>query len=205
MIPSHCQICLFSQTISEEIIKFSEDIMTDPVKIVVEIEMLTLEGLKQFYLSCSDDISKYEKLLEIFAKIDASQIIIYFNTKEKAERLAQMMFERNLIISCIHESMEQEKRNTVLKNFREGNPRILITSELLAMGIDVYRVGLVVNFELPVKKENYIHRIGRSGKFGRRGLAINLISDNEASYLTEIQEFYHTHIAQLPNDLTEID
>jgi len=205
MIPPDCQICLFSATIPPEIIKLTENIMNDPAKILVKKENLTLEGIKQYYLSCSNDTNKYENLFEIFANIDVNQCIIYVNTKDKAERLAQMMREKEFIVSCIHGSMEQEKRNAVMKEFREGASRILISTDLLARGIDVHQVGLVINFELPPKKENYIHRIGRSGRFGRRGIAINLISVHEASYLIEIQEFYHTHIAQLPTDLAEID
>ena len=205
MIPPDCQICLFSATIPPEIIKLTENIMNDPAKILVKKENLTLEGIKQYFLSCANDNNKYENLFEIFANIDVNQCIIYVNTKEKAEKLAAQMREKDFIVSCIHGSMEQDKRNAVMKEFREGASRILISTDLLARGIDVHQVGLVINFELPGKKENYIHRIGRSGRFGRRGIAINLISVHEANYLLEIQEFYHTHIAQLPNDLAEIE
>ena len=205
MIPPDCQICLFSATIPPEIIKLTENIMNDPAKILVKKENLTLEGIKQYYLSCANDNNKYENLFEIFANIDVNQCIIYVNTKEKAEKLAAQMREKDFVVSCIHGSMEQDKRNAVMKEFREGASRILISTDLLARGIDVHQVGLVINFELPGKKENYIHRIGRSGRFGRRGIAINLISVHEANYLLEVQEFYHTHIAQLPNDLAEIE
>jgi len=206
MIPPDCQICLFSATIPPEIIKLTENIMNDPAKILVKKENLTLEGIKQYYLSCSNDTNKYENLFEIFANIDVNQCIIYVNTKDKAERLATQMREKEFIVSCIHGSMEQYKRNAVMNEFRKGASRILISTDLQTCGIeDVHQVGLVINFELPPKKENYIHRIGRSGRFGRRGIAINLISVHEANYLIEIQEFYHTHIAQLPTDLAEIE
>lgn len=205
MIPPDCQICLFSATIPPEIIKLTESIMNNPAKILVKKENLTLEGIKQYFLSCSNDNNKYENLFEIFANIDVNQCIIYVNTKDKADRLAAQMREKDFIVSCIHGSMPQEKRTEVMKEFREGASRILISTDLLARGIDVHQVGLVINFELPPKKENYIHRIGRSGRYGRRGIAINLISTHEANYLIEIQEFYHTHIAPLPTDLAEID
>ena len=100
------------------------------------------------------------------------------------------MRDNDFVVSNIHGSMPQEKRQEVMKEFREGGSRILISTDLLARGIDVHQVGLVINFELPSKKENYIHRIGRGGRFGKRGIAINLISNHEASYLLEIQEFY---------------
>lgn len=96
------------------------------------------------------------------------------------------MTEKNFVVSSIHGSMPMEKRNEVMKEFREGASRILISTDLLARGIDVHQVGLVINFELPSKKENYIHRIGRGGRYGRRGIAINLISNHEAHYLLEI-------------------
>lgn len=205
MIPPDCQIALFSATIPPEIIKLTENIMNDPAKILVRKENLTLEGIKQYFLSCSNDNNKFDNLYEIFANIDVNQCIIYVNTKDKAERLAAQMQEKDFVVSCIHGSMPQEKRNEVMKEFRDGASRILVSTDLLARGIDVHQVGLVINFELPSKKENYIHRIGRSGRFGRRGIAINLISQHEANYLIEIQEFYHTHIGQLPNDLAEIE
>ena len=205
MIPPDCQIGLFSATIPPEIIKLTETIMNNPAKILVKKENLTLEGIKQYYLSCTNDGNKYDNLYEIFANIDVNQCIIYCNTKEKAERLAELMREKDFVVSCIHGAMPQEKRNEVMKEFREGASRILVSTDLLARGIDVQQVGLVINLELPSKKENYIHRIGRSGRFGRRGIAINLVSNHEVNYMIEIQEFYHTQILTLPNDLAELE
>lgn len=203
-IPPDCQIGLFSATIPPEIIKLTESIMTNPAKILVKKENLTLEGIKQYFLSCTNDSNKYDNLYEIFANIDVNQCIIYCNTKEKAEKLAEQMKEKDFVVSCIHGSMHQDIRNQVMKEFREGASRILISTDLLARGIDVHQVGLVINLELPPKKENYIHRIGRSGRFGRRGIAINLVSNHEVNYMLEIQEFYHTQIMTLPNDLAEL-
>ena len=204
MIPPDCQIGLFSATIPPDIIKLTETIMNNPAKILVKKENLTLEGIKQYHLSCTNDGNKYDNLYEIFANIDVNQCIIYCNTKEKAERLAEQMREKDFVVSCIHGAMAQETRNNVMKEFREGASRILISTDLLARGIDVQQVGLVINLELPSKKENYIHRIGRSGRFGRRGIAINLVSQHEVSYMLEIQKFYHTQIVALPNDLAEL-
>lgn len=205
VIPPDCQIALFSATISPEIIKLTKDIMNDPAKILVKKENLTLEGIKQYYLSCSTDQNKYENLFEIFSNIDINQCIIYCNTKEKAKILAEKMIESDYMVSCISSDLPQEKRNEIMKEFREGASRILVSTDLLARGIDVQQVGLVINFELPNKKENYIHRIGRSGRYGRRGVAINLVSQHEATYLMQIQEFYQTQISELPSDLSELE
>lgn len=204
VIPPDCQIGLFSATIPPEIIKLTETIMNNPAKILVKKENLTLEGIKQYHLACTSETNKYDNLFEIFANIDVNQCIIYANKKENAEKLAEVMREKDFVVSCIHGSMPQEERNKVMKEFREGASRILISTDLLARGIDVHQVGMVINLELPSKKENYIHRIGRSGRFGRRGIAINLVSSHEVNYMIEIQEFYHTQIMPLPNDLAEL-
>lgn len=204
-IPPICQIALFSATISPEIIKLTENIMNEPVKILVKKENLTLEGIKQYFVSCQNEESKYDTLFDIFGNIDLAQCFIYVNTKEKAEKLAERMTESGFQVGCIHGKMEQEDRNNIMRQFREGAVRILISTDLTGRGIDVHQVGLVINFELPNKKESYIHRIGRSGRYGRRGIAINLASYHELTQMTKIQEFYNTQIIDLPTDLSLIE
>lgn len=204
-IPPDCQMLLISATISQEIIKLTKAIMNEPAKILVKKEALTLEGIKQYYVSCGNESQKMDNLLEIFGNMEINQCIIYVNMKERAEKLHKDLVEKEFVVSCIHGALPQDQRNEVMKHFREGATRILVSTDLLARGIDVHQVGLVINFELPSKKENYLHRIGRSGRYGRRGVAINLVSSNEATALVEIQNFYHTQIKQLPVDLSELD
>lgn len=204
LIPPDCQICFFSATIPTEIIKLTESIMNNPAKILIKKEEVTLEGIKQYFLLCSNDSIKYDNLFEIFSNIDVSQCIIYVNKKEKAEQLAAHMKEKQFIVSFIHGMMPQETRNQVMREFREGASRILISTDLLARGIDIHQVGLVINFDLPTNKQNYVHRIGRSGRFGKQGLAINLVCQHEVAFMLEIQEYYHTEIKPLPNDLAEL-
>ena len=108
------------------------------------------------------------------------------------------------MISSIHGDLKQSERDNVMKNFRQGATRVLITTDLLARGIDVYQVSLVINYEMPKQKETYIHRIGRSGRFGRKGNAINFVTPEEKDLLEELQKFYNTNIEQLPTDLSEI-
>ena len=199
-----CQIALFSATISPEIIKLTENIMNDPVKILVKKENLTLEGIKQYFVTCENEDIKFQNLLEIFSNIDLAQCFIYVNTKDKCEILAEQMTESGFQVGFIHGKLEQEIRDKTMTQFREGAVRILISTDLTGRGIDVHQVGLVINYELPSRKETYIHRIGRSGRYGRRGIAINLVSFYELNHMTKIQEFYNTQIVILPTDLSEI-
>eukprot|EP00178_Gracilaria_changii_P009821 TRINITY_DN2852_c0_g1_i1.p1 TRINITY_DN2852_c0_g1~~TRINITY_DN2852_c0_g1_i1.p1 ORF type:complete len:395 (-),score=84.70 TRINITY_DN2852_c0_g1_i1:44-1228(-) len=205
LIPADSQICLFSATMPPEIIKMTEAIMNEPAKILVKNENLTLEGIKQYFISCSSDEVKFDNLIEVFANMEITQCIIYVNTREKAESLAEKMREKAFQVSCMHGQMDMESRNKIMKEFRNADTRLLISTDLLARGIDVQPVGLVINFDLPNKKESYIHRIGRSGRFGRRGIAINLISKLEAKYMMDIEEYYSTQISELPSDLSELD
>ena len=108
------------------------------------------------------------------------------------------MNEHDFTVSAMHGEMDQIKRDTIMKEFRTGATRVLITTDLLARGIDVQQVGLVINYELPFKKENYIHRIGRAGRFGRKGVAINFVLPNDAKFIREIQDHYNTQIEEMP-------
>eukprot|EP00178_Gracilaria_changii_P002194 TRINITY_DN13287_c0_g1_i1.p1 TRINITY_DN13287_c0_g1~~TRINITY_DN13287_c0_g1_i1.p1 ORF type:complete len:190 (+),score=35.62 TRINITY_DN13287_c0_g1_i1:33-572(+) len=179
--------------------------MTDPVKILVKNEDVTLKGIKQFYINCNNDEIKFENMILIFANMEITQCIIYVNTIEKCVNLANKMRESQFAVSYINGQMPQEERMQVMREFRSGASRILISTDLLARGIDVHQVGLVINFDLPNKKENYIHRVGRSGRYGRRGIAINLITKLEAKLMIEIEECYSTQISKLPDNLDEIE
>jgi len=205
LIPSDCQICLFSATMPPEIIKMTETIMNNPAKILVKNEDLTLKGIKQFFIQCANDDVKFDNMIEIFSSMEIVQCMIYVNTREKAEQLAQKMKDKGFVCSCLHGMMPAEQRNTTMNEFRSGSSRILISTDLLARGIDVHQVGLVLNFDLPMKKEEYIHRVGRTGRYGRRGIAINLISKLEAKHLMEIEQHYSTQISKLPEDLSEVE
>ena len=108
------------------------------------------------------------------------------------------------MISSIHGDLKQIDRDSVMRDFRSGVTRVLVTTDLLARGIDVYQVSLVINYEMPKEKETYIHRIGRSGRFGRKGNAINFVTPAEKDQLEEIQKYYNTTIEQLPADLSEL-
>ena len=147
---------------------------------------------------------KLESLLDIYKGVDIAQAIIYCNSKRNVEYLTDEMKKKGHMVSSIHSDMPQQDRDRVMKEFRSGATRVLITTDLLARGIDVYQVSIVINYDLPLQKETYIHRIGRSGRFGRKGNAINFVTPDEKDQLDNIQKYYNTTIEALPTDLSEI-
>jgi translation initiation factor 4A len=202
-IPTDCKVNLFSATMPKEIVTLTNNFMTNPAKILVKNEQLTLEGIKQYYLILKKDW-KLEYLLDIYKGVDIAQAIIFCNSKRNVECVAEEMKKRGHMISCIHADLPMMERDRVMKEFRSGATRVLITTDLLARGIDVYQVSIVINYDLPQFKETYIHRIGRSGRFGRKGNAINFVTTDEKEELEVLQKYYNTTIESLPSDLSEI-
>ena len=203
LIPTTTKILLFSATMPRDIVELTTHFMKEPAKILVKNEELTLEGIKQYYVYLKKE-DKMEVLFQIYRGIEIAQAIIYCNTKKTVENVCEDLKKKGHMISAIHGDLKQIERDAVMKDFRSGVTRVLVTTDLLARGIDVYQVSLVINYEMPKEKETYIHRIGRSGRFGRKGTAINFITPPENDKLQEIQDFYNTNIEQLPTDLSEI-
>jgi len=137
--------------------------------------------------------------------MEISQAIIYCNNKKTVDRISEEMIKKGFVVSCMHGEMQQKDRDDVMRDFRLGMTRVLISTDLLARGIDVYQVSLVINYDLPNQRETYIHRIGRSGRFGRKGAAINFIAPEDKDELVNIQKYYNTTIEELPNDLSQIN
>jgi len=167
-LPKNCKIALFSATLPKEILEVIELFISDPVRILVKKEELTLEGIKQFYIPVEREEWKLEALYDIYRSIKAEQSIIYVSSRKKVEWLANKMKQNDFPVTYIHGEMEQSERTETMKNFRSGKSRFLITTDLLSRGIDIEKVNFVINYDLPQIKESYIHRIGRSGRFGKK-------------------------------------
>ena len=202
--PQQMRVALFSATMPQEVIDVANEILQNPVKILIPPEEVTLEGIKQYYVDVENDEWKYEALADIYGNLTINQAIIYCNKRQKAEWLADKMTANGFTLNYIHGEMDVAERKKRMQDFRSGNVRVLISTDLLARGIDVQQVSLVINFELPPQRENYIHRIGRSGRYGRKGTAINIICKEERDSLKDIEKFYSTTISELPNDLRSI-
>jgi translation initiation factor 4A len=197
------QICLFSATMPEEILEITTQFMNSPEKILVDKEKLTLEGILQYYINVKRDDWKYEILKDLYDTINISQCIIYINSKGKLRDIHDALHQDNFPVSCISSEMSSEERNDTMKKFKEGHTRILLSTDLLSRGIDIQQLSLVINYDLPRSVETYIHRIGRSGRYGRKGVAINFVSDREMETMREIERHYSTTIEECPQNIQD--
>jgi len=202
-IPLETQVALFSATMSPEVFELSKKFIKNPINILVKSEELTLEGIKQFYVGLEQRSHKLDTLIDLFETISVTQCIIFINKKRDAEELYDILKEQGFGAGLITGSIQQEERNKVIKEFRSGSTRVLLTTGLLARGFDVQQVSLVINFDLPRDKESYIHSSGRCGRWGRNGCVINLVTKQEYSNLRDIEKFYNTHIDELPMNIGE--
>jgi len=203
-MPPNIQVCLFSATMAPEILDLTTKFMRDAVRILVKKDELTLEGIRQFYVAIEKEEWKLDTLCDLYETLTITQAIIYCNTRRKVDFLADQLSKRDFTISTMHAELDQKERDLVMREFRSGSSRVLISTDLLARGIDVQQVSLVINFDLPQNMENYLHRIGRSGRFGRKGVAINFVTNNDVRTMKDIERYYHTQIEEMPMDIADL-
>jgi translation initiation factor 4A len=197
-LPSDVQIGLFSATMPPELHILAEKFMRDPVKILVTSEMLTLDGIAQYYVALEDDNIKYEALKDLYGQISVSQCIIYCNSVKKVSDLHEAMTADGYPVCCIHSGMDKKMRDESYKDFINGKYRVLISSDVTARGIDVQQVSTVINFDVPKDIHLYLHRIGRSGRWGRKGMSINFVTKRDFRKIKELETYYQTQIKELP-------
>ena len=202
-IPEKCQICLFSATMPDEVIELTNSFMNKPESILVKKEALTLEGITQFYINIKVSDWKYDILKDLYDTISISQCIIYFNSKNKLNEIYRNLIDEQFPVSMIHGELSTQERKTTMNEFKSGQTRILLSTDLLSRGIDIQQLSLVINFDLPRSKETYIHRIGRSGRYGRKGVAINFVTERDMANLDELKEFYNTKIEEMPQNIVD--
>ena len=203
-LDNNVQIALFSATMPTEIENLTNKFMRNPIKILVKAEMLTLEGISQYYIAFDDDIAKFSALKDLYESISVSQCIIYCNSIKRVNDLYLAMLEENFPVCCIHSGMEKEDRNNSYNEFIKGKFRVLISSNVTARGIDVQQVSTVINFDIPKCVRTYLHRIGRSGRWGRKGVGINFITKFDIPKMKSIESYYSTEIKELPAEFGNI-
>ena len=202
-MPKTCQMCLFSATMPQEIVDLTEHFMNNPEKLLINKNELTLEGIKQFYIDLKQYNWKFDVLYDIYETINVTQSIIYVNSKNVLNNLYDRLTRDSFPVSYIHGDMHSSDREKNLNDFKNGTTRIMLSTDLLSRGIDIQQLSLVINFDLPRNKETYIHRIGRSGRYGRKGTAINFVTNEDIDHMREIQKFYNTKIDEMPQNLAD--
>lgn len=198
------QVILLSATIPADVLEVSMKFMREPVRILVKKEELTLEGIRQFFIFIEREDWKFDTLCDLYGTLSITQAVIFCNTRRKVDWLTDSMLKKEFTVSAMHGDMDQNARDVIMRQFRSGSSRVLITTDLLARGIDVQQVSLVINYDLPSNRENYIHRIGRGGRFGRKGVAINFVTSDDRRTLSDIEQFYTTRIEEMPMNVADL-
>ena len=202
-MPNEIQVGLFSATMPTDLQELTDKFLRNPIKILVKAEQLTLQGIAQYYINLDDDVQKYETLKDLFSSLSVSQAIIYCNSTRRVDDLQEAMEADNFPVKKIHGKMPDSERKETHKDFKSGGCRVLITSDLFARGIDVQQVSIVINFDIPRSEHTYLHRIGRSGRWGRKGIAINFQTKHDSMRLKKFEEYYDTEIIEMPANYTE--
>jgi translation initiation factor 4A len=202
--PSSTHLALFSATMPQNVLEVAENYLNNPVRILLPPDEVTLDGIKQYFVGLEREDWKLPVLLDLYQQIAVNQALIYVNKRQKAEWLAKQLAAQGFTLEYIHGEMDVAQRKKRMEDFRSGVVRVLISTDLLARGIDVQQVSMVINYEMPIQRENYVHRIGRSGRYGKKGVAINLVCGDEINAMKEIESHYSTSILELPEDLSSL-
>jgi ATP-dependent RNA helicase len=203
-LPPATQVVLVSATLPHEVLEMTTKFMNDPIRILVKRDELTLEGIKQFFVAVEKEEWKFETLCDLYDTLTITQAVIFCNMRRKVDWLTEQMRKANFTVVAMHGAMEQSERDEIMTQFRAGDARVLITTDIWARGIDVSQVSLVINYDLPNDRELYLHRIGRSGRFGRKGVAINFVKNDDIRILRDIEQFYSTQIDEMPMNVAEL-
>jgi len=203
-LPPQIQVLVISATLPREVLEMTQKFMTEPVRVLVKRDELTLEGIKQFFVAVEREEWKFDTLCDLYDTLTITQAVIFCNTKRKVDWLTDKMREANFTVSSMHGDMPQIERDQIMGEFRGGSSRVLITTDVWARGLDVSQVSLVINYDLPNNRELYIHRIGRSGRYGRKGVAINFVKSDDIRILRDIEQYYSTQIDEMPMNLADL-
>ncbi|KAI3997143.1 hypothetical protein MKX01_008987 [Papaver californicum] len=204
LLPSKVQVGFFSATMPPEALEITRKFTNKPVRILVKRDELILEGIKQFHVNVEEEEWKLETPCDLYETLAITQSVIFVNTRRKVDWLTDKMRIRDHTVSATHGDIDQNARDVIMREFRSGSSRVLITTDLLARGIDVQQVSLVINYDLPTQHENYLHRIGRRGRFGKKGVSINFVTRDDARMLLDIQRFYNVVIEELPSNVSDL-
>ena len=203
-LPETIQVVLFSATMPPDILSLTQRFLRDPVKIVMKPEELNLKCIQQFFVAVTNDLAKFDTLKDIFSMISVSKCIIYCNSVNRVQDLFSGMQKDGFSVCCIHSLMPKVERDKIFQQFRHEGYRVLISSDLTARGIDIQQVSTVINYDIPNSPHTYLHRIGRSGRWGRKGFAINFVNKYDIGQLKNFEQYYQIDIRELPASFMSI-
>jgi len=203
-LPPGTQVVLISATMPHEVLEMTHKFMNNPFRVLVKRDELTLEGIKQFFVAVEKETWKFDTLCDLYDTLTITQAVIFVNTKQKVDWLAEKMREHDFTVVAMHGDMPQKERDAIMQQFRSGQARVLISTDLWGRGLDVQQVSLVICYDLPNSRELYIHRIGRSGRFGRKGVAINFVKRDDIRILRDIEQYYSTQIDEMPMNVADL-
>ncbi|KAI9493271.1 P-loop containing nucleoside triphosphate hydrolase protein [Zychaea mexicana] len=201
------QIVLFSATFPDNVRKFAPRFAPDANEISLRREELSVDTIKQFYMDCQNEEHKYEVLCNLYDILTVSQSIIFCRRRETADEIARRMTEQGHAVLSLHGMMSPEERDEVMDHFRRGESKVLVTTNVLSRGIDIMQISVVINYDMPLdhynnpEPETYLHRVGRTGRFGRTGASINFVHDRESwEHMNAIEEHFQKRIERVPTD-----
>ncbi|KAJ1662658.1 Suppressor of the cold-sensitive snRNP biogenesis mutant brr1-1 [Coemansia sp. RSA 1813] len=200
--PHNKQVLMFSATLSKEIRPVCKKFMQDPREIYVDDEAkLTLHGLQQYYVTLPE-AAKNRKLSDLLDSLEFNQVVIFVKSIQRAKLLNKLLNSCNFSSTCIHSGMPQQERIDIYKQFKDFSSRIMVATDVFGRGIDVERVNIVINYDISDSADVYLHRVGRAGRFGTKGLAITFVStDEDKKILESVQERFEVNITDLPAEI----
>ncbi|KXS13996.1 hypothetical protein M427DRAFT_124552 [Gonapodya prolifera JEL478] len=200
--PHHKQVMMFSATLAKEVRPVAKKFMSSPLEVFVDDETkLTLHGLMQFYVRLPET-AKNRKLNDLLDTLEFNQVVVFVKSVQRATELSKLLVECNFPSTCIHSGMPQEERIKRYKQFKDFNFRIMVATDIFGRGIDIERVNIVINYDMPDAADSYLHRVGRAGRFGTKGLAISFVtSDADATILNAVQERFEVNVKELPETI----
>lgn len=193
---NNIQVAIFSATMPNEIIRLTDKFMNNPIKLTMQAEKLSLDGITQHYIAIFDNENKYTWIKNIFNKLSSTNTIIFVNDINNVIELYQRMLADGFPVCHIHSSLPKDERNNVINDFKKNKYNIMISSNLTARGIDIQQLNLVINYDIPNSVHTYLHRIGRSGRWGKKGTAINFVCEKDIQRMKRIEQHYKINISE---------
>jgi superfamily II DNA/RNA helicase len=197
-LPDEMQVALFSATLPDEALAIAEKFMTSPIIVTIKKEEVSLSGISQYYIPVEKEENKFDTLQDILSSLALSKCIVFCNSKNKANWLTTELKKLDVPVGLIHSDLTQPERDEIMSNFRSASINLLVATEIIARGIDVKGVSHVINYDVPTNRDNYIHRIGRTGRYGSKGVSITFITATDGKYIEEIETYYKISIKVMP-------